>query len=348
MRSTAPSRPPRAVIFGVAGTELLAEERAFFSEVEPLGFILFQRNCRDADQIRRLVSDLRETVGRPDAPVLIDQEGGRVQRLKPPHWRAAPPAARFGAVFSVDPDRAIAAARLNGRLIAQELSDLGITVNCAPVLDVPVPGAHDVIGDRAFGTDISPVMALGRAFAEGLRAGGVLPIWKHIPGHGRARVDSHRELPRVDADTASLSDTDFTPFREIAANGHSQLGWAMTAHIVYADVDPDRPATLSPTVIDQVIRGAIDFQGVLVTDDVCMDALTGDFADRAAASLAAGCDIVLHCSGRLEEMQAVARGTRRVSEPTQLRLARAAAALPKPSAFDVAGGEADLERLIAA
>jgi beta-N-acetylhexosaminidase len=338
--------PPRAVIFGLAGHSLSDAERRFFESADPLGFILFQRNCRDADQVRALVADLRATIGRADAPVLIDQEGGRVQRLKPPLWRAAPPAGAFGALYDDDQSQALDAARLNGRLIAAELLDLGITVNCAPVLDVPVPGAHDIIGDRAFGTSTEPVIALGRAFAEGLRAGGVLPIWKHIPGHGRARVDSHLELPRVEDSRASLSDTDFKPFRDVASNGHSQLGWAMTAHIVYSELDPDHPATLSSRVISQVIRGAIDFQGVLLTDDVCMNALAGDYAERASAALAAGCDVVLHCSGKMDEMVAVVRGTGRLTDAAQQRLARAAAALPMSDRFDAVAGRAQIDQWV--
>ncbi len=339
---------PRAAIFGLSGPTLTDAERQFFAEVDPLGFILFQRNCRDSAQIAALVTDLRQTVGRADAPVLIDQEGGRVQRLKPPHWRAAPPAAAFGEIYASDPARGLAASRLNGRLIAAELAALGISVDCAPVLDVPVPGAHDVIGDRAFGTAAEPVIALGRAFAEGLRAGGVMPIWKHIPGHGRARVDSHCELPRVDTGIDDLARSDYAPFRAIAANGSSQLGWAMTAHIVYSAVDPDHPATLSAKVIDQVIRGAIDFQGVLVTDDLCMDALAGDYEQRARASLAAGCDIVLHCSGVLAEMQAVAAGTARLSAAAVARLERAQAALPVAEAFDAVLARAEFDRLVLA
>jgi beta-N-acetylhexosaminidase len=288
---------PRAMILGCAGAALAPDERDFFRATDPLGFILFQRNCVDPAQLRRLVDELRASVGRPDAPVLIDQEGGRVARLRPPHWRAYPSAARIAALG----DAAAAAARDVARLIADDLARLGITIDCLPVLDLPVPGADAIIGDRAYGTVPERVAALGRAVCEGLLAGGVLPVVKHIPGHGRATVDSHLSCPVVATARDELAASDFAPFRAL-----NDMNWAMTAHIVYSALDATRPATLSPVVIDEVIRGAIGFAGVLVSDDLSMQALGGSLGERAAGALAAGCDVVLHCSGRLDEMGAVA------------------------------------------
>ena len=292
------NRSPAAVIFGCTGPTLAAAERDFFRSADPLGFILFQRNCETPAQLRRLVADLRDSVGRTDAPVLIDQEGGRVARLKPPDWPAYPAAAAFAGLGG---DRAREAAWTGARLIAEDLAALGITVDCVPVLDIPVDGADRVIGDRAYGTTAGVVATLGRAAAEGLLAGGVLPVIKHMPGHGRALVDSHHALPRVAAPRAELESTDFASFRALA-----DLPWGMTAHVVYAAIDPDRPATLSPQVIGEVIRASIGFDGLLLTDDLSMQALGGSFAARARASLDAGCDIVLHCNGEPGEMTEIA------------------------------------------
>jgi beta-N-acetylhexosaminidase len=289
--------PPRAAIFGCAGATLAPEEGAFFAGADPLGFILFQRNCVDPAQVRRLVAELRASVGRLDAPVLIDQEGGRVARLRPPHWRLYPSASRVAALGAEAP----AAARVVARLIADDLCALGITVDCLPVLDLPVPGADSVIGDRAYGTDAATVALIGHAACEGLLAGGVLPVLKHIPGHGRGNVDSHLACPLVSTAIHELEITDFAPFR--ALNG---MPWAMTAHIVYDAVDPAQPATLSAKVIAEVIRGEIGFDGVLVSDDLSMQALGGSLGERAARALEAGCDVVLHCNGRLDEMREVA------------------------------------------
>jgi beta-N-acetylhexosaminidase len=291
----------RAVIFGCAGLRLSGEERRFFARCDPLGFVLFARNVEAPGQIRSLVAELREAVGRKDAPVVIDQEGGRVQRLRPPYWRAAPPAARFGELALADRDGALEAVSLNGRLIGAELAQLGIDTVCAPVLDLRHPGAHEVIGDRSFASDPDIVAALGRAACEGFRESGVAPIIKHMPGHGRAKVDSHRALPVVDASLAELEATDFRPFRALA---EEPLG--MTGHLVLQAVDPENPATTSPRVIAEVIRGRIGFQGVLMTDDLSMGALRGSIGRRALAALEAGCDIALHCNGRMEEMLEVA------------------------------------------
>lgn len=332
---------PNAVIFGCEGPVLNDWERDFFSDHNPLGFILFARNCEDPEQVRALVAALRETIGRAEAPVLIDQEGGRVARLKPPHWRAPPAPGRFGLIAGRDRERAHEAVRLNARLIAADLMDLGITVDCAPALDLPTPGADAVIGDRAFGADAEIIADLGRAFCEGLLAGGVLPVIKHMPGHGRARVDSHLEMPVVEAPRAELEMSDFRPFTALA-----DAPWAMTGHVVYAAIDPDNPATTSRTVIGEVIRGLIGFDGVLVTDDLSMGALAGNFADRAAAALEAGCDLVLHCNGEPDEMTEVARGVTSLSAEAERRLAAAALRPAAPETVDRAAFTARLERLL--
>jgi len=308
---------PRAVIFGCEGAAITDWERNFFRDSNPLGFILFARNCETPAQIRALVADLRAAVGRDDAPVLIDQEGGRVARLKPPHWRAAPPAARFGALYARNAAAAREAVWANARLLAAELAELSITVDCAPVLDLPIPGADAVIGHRAFSADPEVVGELGRVFCDGLLAGGVLPVIKHLPGHGRALADTHLELPVVEATRAELEDSDFRPFRALA-----DAPWAMTAHIVYRAIDPEQPATTSAKVIGGLIRGAFGFDGVLASDDLSMEALSGDYATRAAASLAAGCDVVLHCNGKRDEMTAVAQGVGPLSAEAARRVAR--------------------------
>lgn len=320
------------MIFGCSAATLTAAERDFFSDADPLGFILFQRNCDNPDQLRRLVAALRAAVGRADAPVLIDQEGGRVARLKPPHWPAYPAPAAIAALGGA---AAKEAAWLGARLIADDLAALGITVDCVPVLDIPVPGADAVIGDRALGDEPAQVAALGRAVCEGMLAGGVLPVIKHIPGHGRATVDSHHALPCVDATRAVLAASDFAPFRALA-----DMPWAMTAHIVYADIDAGAAATLSRTVIAQVVRGDIGFDGVLVSDDLSMRALGGSFADRAAGALAAGCDVVLHCNGDMKEMTEIAGATARLTPAARRRVDRA-------EARRVAAQPIDRERLAA-
>lgn len=295
---------PSAIIYGCAGTHLTETERVFFAEVNPLGFILFARNCEDPDQVSSLVNNLRAAVGRDDAPVLIDQEGGRVQRLGPPHWPAYPAQRQFAELAKTHEGRAKSACEANARLIAHDLMAVGIDVDCLPLLDVPMPGAHDVIGDRAFGTDPEVVMMLGKAVISGLMKGGVTPIIKHIPGHGRASVDSHKDLPVVSAAIDELRETDFAPFAAL-----NDAPWAMTAHVVYAAIDPGAPATLSKAVINDVIRGEMGFDGVLISDDVSMHALSGEMGDRAALSLIAGCDVVLHCNGDMAEMLALSAAT---------------------------------------
>ena len=339
--SGAPGKAPRAVVLGCTGEELSPEERRFFRAADPVGFILFRRNCRDPAQVRDLVGSLREAIGRDDAPILIDQEGGRVARLGPPHWRRYPSAGRLGSL--PDP-RAAAAARLGARLIADDLRGLGITVDCLPVLDLPVPGADPVIGDRAYGNDPGRVANLGRAVCEGLIAGGVLPVIKHIPGHGRAALDSHHACPVVETGPDELSRTDFAPFRALAG-----MPWAMTAHIVYMAIDPTAPATLSKRVISQAIRGAIGFDGVLVSDDLSMRALGGEVGERAARALAAGCDLVLHCNGDLREMEAIATATGPISARAAGRLAQAEALRCRsaPSGFDRREAEMRFDSLLA-
>jgi len=324
---------------GCAGAALSAEERDFFRAANPLGFILFQRNCRTPAQVRALVAELRAAVGRDAAPVLIDQEGGRVARLKPPHWPAYPAAARLAAL---DGTRALEAVRLGTRLIADDLAALHISVDCLPVLDLPAPGADNVIGDRAYGDSAATVAALGRAACEGLLAGGILPVLKHMPGHGRATVDSHHALPRVSAPRELLATSDFAPFRALA-----DMPLAMTAHIVYTAIDPDRPATLSSAVIHQVIRSDIGFDGLLLTDDLSMCALGGGFAERAAAALAAGCDVVLHCNGDMGEMSEVAGAVGTLSPAAQERVARAESRRTAPELLDRGAMEARFRALAA-
>lgn len=332
---------PLAAILGCAGPELTAAERDFFRAADPLGFIVFARNLVDPEQVRRLTQDLRATVGRDDAPILIDQEGGRVARLRPPHWRHPPAAERFGALAAGDRARAARAVRVNHELMAAEMLDLGINVDCAPMVDVRAPGAHDIIGDRAFGTDPFLVADLGRAAAEGLLSGGVMPILKHIPGHGRSVVDSHHDLPRVDTDFDTLADSDFVPFRAL-----NDVPWAMTAHIVYSAIDPDRCATLSPTVIAEVIRGEIGFAGLLVSDDLSMKALKGGLDELAQACLEAGCDVALHCNGDMAEMERVVRGARALSAVAQARYEQGRHRLNPAPEFSRTEMEEELSSLI--
>lgn len=289
-----------AAIYGCSGHALTEEERAFFREAQPWGFILFKRNVSDPGQLAALTSELRDSVGR-HAPILIDQEGGRVQRMGPPHWPKYPPGAAYLKATN-DPLAARELTRLAGRLLAADLKAVGIDVDCAPVLDTPIKGAHHIIGDRAYAQDPATVAQLGRAKAEGLMAGGVLPVIKHIPGHGRAFADSHHELPVVETAREELEAWDFAPFRSL-----SDMPMAMTAHVVYPAIDPRNPATTSRKVIRQV-RENLGFEGLIMTDDLSMKALSGSFTERAERSLKAGCDVVLHCNGDLAEMAAVAEG----------------------------------------
>jgi len=317
-----------ACILGCAGPTLTKAEKAFFADVRPWGFILFARNIEAPDQVRALTTALRETVGRADAPILIDQEGGRVQRLGPPHWRRYPPGRAYGEAAG-DPREL---ARLGARLMAHDLSALGINVDCAPVLDVPDAQGHAVIGDRAYGDTPDRVAVLGRAACEGLIAGGVLPVIKHIPGHGRAQADSHLELPVVDAAWDELDARDFAPFKAL-----SDMPLAMTAHVIYAAIDAKRPATTSRKVLRKVVRAAIGFDGLLMSDDLSMNALKGDLRDRAEDALRADCDVVLHCNGDMAEMKAVAAGTGALKGSAKRRAHAALARLPKAvEPFDAA------------
>src|ERR1700690_18859 len=331
----------KAFITGIAGTTLNADERAFIQAEQPWGFILFKRNIETPDQVARLVEELKKCAGRSETPVLIDQEGGRVQRLGPPHWPAYPPGALFGQLYDLDPMLGLSAARLSARLIAADLWELGISVDCLPLADVPVAGADAVIGDRAYGTEPGKVAAIARAVTEGLEQGGILPVLKHIPGHGRATADTHLRLPTVDTPKNELERTDFAAFQPLA-----NLPMAMTAHVVFSALDPAHPATTSATIIEQVIRGVIGFQGLLMSDDVSMNALSGSIAERTRAIFAAGCDMVLHCNGKLDEMIEVAGETPELSGQALLRARRALASRKPPHPFDRLAARAELDGLI--
>lgn len=332
-----------AFISGCAGPVLSAEEVAFFRGERPWGFILFKRNVETPAQVAELTAALRDAVGRPDAPVLIDQEGGRVQRMGPPHWPAYPAARRFGELFARDPDAGRRAARLGARLIAADLHACGIDVDCLPVLDVPVEGSHDVIGHRAYGIEPGVVSELGLAAAEGLMAGGVLPVVKHMPGHGRAGVDSHHALPVVDTPRETLERTDFPPFAALAG-----MPLGMTAHVVYGAIDPARPATLSPLVVSEIIRGRIGFAGCLMTDDLSMKALAGTTEEKTRAALDAGVDLVLHCSGEMADMRRVAAACRPLDGAAAGRAERALRFRRSPEPFDRVAGAEELAGLLAA
>ena len=331
----------RAFITGVSGLELTATEREFIRAERPWGFILFKRNVETPKQVIRLLHDLRDSVGEPDAPVLIDQEGGQVQRLRPPNWPLYPAGAAFGDLYDIDPALGISAARLSARLIAADLADLGVTVDCLPLADVPVPGADAVIGDRAYGAEPKKVSAIARAVTDGLEQGGVLPVLKHIPGHGRATADSHLRLPTVDTPKKELERTDFAAFQPLA-----DLPMAMTAHVVFSALDPAHPATTSATIVEQVICGVIGFQGLLMSDDVGMNALAGSFAERTRAVFAAGCDVVLHCSGKLDEMREIAAETPKLSGRALQRARQALASRRAPQPFDRVAARAELDALI--
>jgi beta-N-acetylhexosaminidase len=331
----------RAFITGVSGPELNAEEREFIRAQRPWGFILFKRNIETPGQVAHLIAEMRNELARPDAPVLIDQEGGRVQRLGPPHWPIYPAGAVFGRLYDLDPALGLTAARLSARLIAADLSDLGASVDCLPLADVPVPGADTVIGDRAYGTEPGKVAAIARAVTEGLEQGGILPVLKHIPGHGRATADTHFRLPVVETPKAELERTDFAAFQKLA-----DLPMAMTAHVVFSALDPALPATTSATIIEQVIRGVIGFQGLLMSDDLSMNALAGSLAERTRAVFASGCDMVLHCNGKIDEMRDVARETPELSDKSLERAGRALASRKAPQPFDRLKARAELDALV--
>lgn len=334
---------PRAVIFGCAGPDLSADERAFFRDANPLGFILFARNVDTPERTRRLVEELRSSVARAEAPVLVDQEGGRVARLRPPHWRRAPPARLLGELYARDPERGLVAADLNARLLAADLSSIGADVDCLPVLDLGLPETHAAIGDRAFAGRPEQVAALGRVAAEGLMAEGVMAVMKHMPGHGRATVDSHHDLPRVDASRELLDRTDFLPFRLL-----SDLPWGMTGHILYESVDPAAPVTVSARAIAGIIRGHIGFGGLLLSDDLSMQALGGSLGERAARALAAGCDIALHCNGDRTEMADIASRTGPMTAQAVARFDNGRKTLARQRAPLGPAGLADARRHLAA
>ncbi|HVI13543.1 MAG TPA: beta-N-acetylhexosaminidase [Pseudolabrys sp.] len=318
----------RAFITGLAGLSISAEERAFLREAQPWGLILFKRNVNTPAQVTALTESFRATVGW-EAPVFVDQEGGRVQRLGPPHWPAYPAGQRYGDLYDREPAAGIAAARLAAHLIAADLRPLGIDADCLPLADVPLVSSDPVIGDRAYGREPEKVAAIAKAIADGLLIGGVLPVLKHLPGHGRAGVDSHHKLPVVDTDRATLETVDFAAFRPLA---HLPIG--MTAHVVFSAIDPVAPATTSVTIVRQVIRGFIGFQGLLMSDDISMNALSGTVAERSHAALTAGCDVVLHCNGVLTEMAAVAAEAPELAGESARRADAALSLRSAPEEFD--------------
>jgi len=330
------------IIFGLQGPMLTEEEKSFFRDVEPLGYILFSRNIEEPDQLRYLTSSLREISSHEHVPILIDQEGGRVARLRPPFWRETFPAGCYADLARRNLDEAQRAVYINHQLIAYELLDLGINVNCAPVIDLQIPGASDIIGDRAFGVSVKEVVSLGREAAKGLMDAGVLAIMKHIPGHGRAEVDSHLELPRIGEAKDQLMVTDFSAFRELS----SDIPWAMTAHIIYSAIDDIHPATLSGKIIKEIIRGYIGFDGFLISDDLGMKALSGDLAMLARQSLVAGCDAVLHCSGIFDEMKQVAKGVDALSDLSKRRLNKGWQCIKENAYIDAPGLRQELASLL--
>lgn len=330
-----------AFICGCVGATFSGAEIAFFEAAQPWGLILFKRNCESREQIGALTRHFRALVGRGNAPVLIDQEGGRVQRLAPPCWRRYPSARAYGELYEVSPLEALRAARLVGRLIAEDLNEVGISVDCLPVLDIPQPGSHEIIGERAYSSDPAVTALLARAAMEGLMAGGVLPVVKHIPGHGRAASDSHLSLPVVATSRSDLARVDFPPFAALA-----DAPLAMTAHVVYADIDPDNPATQSRTVIGDVIRGDIGFDGLLMSDDLSMQALSGTLVERTRAAMAAGCDIALHCNGDMEEMREIAAAAGELQREALTRARRALRAQQRARKFDRKRALDALERLV--
>src|SRR5215467_4043577 len=330
----------RAFIAGLRGTEIAPDERAFLRDASPFGLILFKRNVADPSQLADLIDEFRTVCG-PDAAVLIDQEGGRVQRMGPPHWPVYPAGATYGELYRRDPKCGLRAAWLGARLMAADLAAVGITVDCLPVADVPAAGADRVIGDRAYGDTAPQVAAIAAAVSAGLQAGGVLPVIKHMPGHGRATVDSHSRLPVVTADRATLEATDFAAFVPLAA-----APFGMTAHVVFTALDPGLPATTSTIMIGQVIRGFIGFSGALMSDDVSMGALSGPIGERVKQSLAAGCDLVLHCNGSFAEMQEVAANCPELGGAALESTARALASRRPPETIDIEAARAEFAQLV--
>jgi beta-N-acetylhexosaminidase len=318
-----------ALIAGLSGTVLTKAEHAFYRDVKPAGVILFRRNVLEPQRIKQLVDDVRDAIGRDDVLVLIDQEGGRVQRLKPPAARDLPPGAAYAKLYKRDPQAAKKAAFQIARLVAEELKSYGINTNCAPVVDVPVPGAHDVIGDRAYGSDPDQIIALAREVANGYMAGGVVPVIKHIPGHGRSTADSHFDLPVVSTTHKVLSKSDFLPFKAL-----SDLPAAMTAHVVFSALDPAYPASTSKRVTADIMRGEIGFDGLLMSDDLSMKALKGPMRVRAEEVIGAGSDVALHCNGDLTEMRDAAAGVPKLTGRAKERFAAAFAVTRQSAPFD--------------
>jgi beta-N-acetylhexosaminidase len=331
---------PRAFITGIAGAVLSRAERSFLRNAEPWGVILFARNIEAPGQLRALTESIREILGR-DAPILVDQEGGRVQRLGPPHWRSYPPGAAYGRLYDADPTLARRAAHFGACLMASDLVAVGIDVDCLPIADVPVAGASSVIGDRAYGETAEKVAAIASCISDGLLECGVLPVLKHMPGHGRAKVDSHNELPIVESDYSTLAATDFAAFRLLGT-----LPIGMTAHVVYSNIDPLAPASTSVTVVRDVIRSFIGFSGLLMTDDVSMGALSGSIGSRSGAALAAGCDLVLHCNGKLEEMEEVGSAVPALGGEAARRAEAALAQRAGSAGHDMAALRAEWENLM--
>lgn len=331
---------PAAFISGCAGLALTEDERAFICDAEPAGLILFQRNCDTPKQVRALTDDFRKLLG-DDVLVLVDQEGGRVQRMAPPNWRALPPAKAFADLYASDPAKAVKTAHAVARLCAHDLQTAGINMNCVPVLDVPAPDGHEIIGTRAYGSDVNTIVALGRAVAEGHMAGGIAPVIKHIPGHGRATADSHLELPRVSTPKSDLEATDFEPFRQL-----NHLPAGMTAHVVYDALDDQDCASTSSMVISRTIRGHIGFDGLLMSDDLSMKALAGDMRERTRNVLNAGCDLALHCNGKLAEMEVVAANAPALDAEGGRRFEAVLKAIANPQPIDLGDVEAILSDVL--
>jgi len=330
----------KSFIADCEGLKLTAEERDFFREENPWGFIVFARNIETPEQLKALTDDMRDCVGRDNVPILVDQEGGRVRRMRPPHWQDYCNGRVLGQVYLDSPQNGLRAAWLHARLMAADMYASGITVDCLPVLDVPVEGAHDVIGDRAYATDPKVVAAMGRSASEGLVAGGVLPVIKHIPGHGRAGVDSHHELPVVDAGLDLLMEADFAPFKALC-----DLPMAMTAHVIYSQLDADNPATTSGKIIADIIRDHMGFDGLLMSDDITMQALSGDYSQRTQRAFAAGCDVVLHCNGNMEERRIVAANSPLLSGTALARAGRVGELFQPPEAADLGELRSELDQL---
>ncbi len=331
----------KAFIAGCTGMELSEAEADFFRKEQPWGFIIFAHNIEDREQVSALTSQMRECVGRDDAPILIDEEGGRVQRLRPPHWLSNPPGQVLGKIYERDANDGKRAAWLLSRLIAHDLFEIGVNVDCLPILDVPVEGVSDAIGDRAYSRDVDIISEIGQSVVDGLMAGGVLPIVKHMPGHGRAICDSHFELPLVTETLEELIVSDFKPFKAL-----NKVAMAMTAHIVFEAIDVNNPATTSTKMIDEIIRGTIGFDGLLMSDDISMEALSGDYVERTKSSFAAGCDIVLHCNGKMDEMLQVASATPELKGQALKRAQFALSQLKPADNQDIAALRTEFDRLV--